>query len=357
MVSQYLVRSVLFIAVRQWAAIASVFAHASAPLLSVRRLSVNRGEEHGCPGRMYSVRARLAARRAFTAATALPWRPMKRPARWAILSIALLCSTANALEIRYTREDPFSGPAVGAETLLLSGEIVSGDYAKLVRFVSGDIPRYLNSAGIILASRGGDAHEAIQIGQFFRLTYREVSVGPRFGPCVSACFLIFASAPTRLAGPKLVAFHQPVIAAGHSRGLSVAEAEINHLSVQKSVRDYLSALGIPIQLIDTMMSTASSELYWLSGEDLVVRVGPRAPWYEKFLTTRCGFDKNAEAEYFAGKSNGTADMIHHRIEVRNCADTLNAAETITFVTKESGELRQSKSPRFSATASAHVPPD
>lgn len=357
MVSQCLVRSVLFIAVRQWAAVVSVFAPASVPLLPVRRPSVKRGEKQGCPGRRYSVRAVSAARRAFTAAMALPWWPMKRAARWAILSIAFLCSTANALEFRYTREDPFSGPATGAETLLLSGEIVSGDYAKLVRFVSGDIPRYLNSAGIILASRGGNAHEAIQIGQFFRLTYREVSVGPRFGPCVSACFLIFASAPTRLAEPQLVAFHRPIIAAEHSKGLSVTDAEINQLSVEKSVRDYLSALGIPIPLIDTMMSIASTELYWLSGDDLVVRIGRRAPWYEKFLITRCGFDKKIESEYFAGKSDGTTDLLRRRIEVRNCAATLNAAETITFVMKESRELRQAKSPRFSATASAPLPPN
>lgn len=297
MVSLHVVSLVLFIAVRQWAVAASLFA----------------------------------------------------------LAIAFLPSTVSALEIKYTREDPFPSLAVGAETLLLSGKIVSGDYAKLVQVVSDDIPRYLNSVRIILASPGGDVQEAVKIARFVRSTYREVVVGPRFGPCVSACFLIFASALTRFAGPEMVAFHRPDVTGEFLKGLSVTDADTNQLSLNKAVKEYLSALQIPIQLIETMMSMRSTELYWLSGDDLLGRIGRRAGWYEQFLITHCGLDKGAESEYFSGKSGNNADRLRHLIEVRNCAEMLNAAETITFVTKESGELRQTISTRFSATASAQLP--
>lgn len=349
MVSLYLVRFVLFIAVRQRAVAASALA--AVLLRSVSGPSVNGGVRRCLLGRRYAARAVASARGVRMVVTALPWWSMK----WVILAIAFLPSTANALEIRYTRQDAFSSLAVEAEALLLSGKIISGDYAKLVQVVSDDIPRYLNSVRIILASPGGDVQEAIKIGRFVRSTYREVVVGPHFGPCVSACFLIFASALTRLAGPELVAFHRPYIAGEHLKGLSVTDAETKQLSLNMAVKEYLSALQIPIQLIDTMLSRRSTELYWLSGQDLLERVGRHARGYERFLITRCGLDTGAESEYFSGKSVLRTDILRHLIEVRNCAETLNAAETLTFVTMEGRELRQTTGTRFSAMASAHLP--
>src|ERR1017187_4670651 len=90
--------------------------------------------------------------------------------------------------------DP-SGPG---PLVLMRGEIVPGDYSRLLKFAV-DNRLVLANGGFILASPGGDVSEALRIGQFIKSLYASVIVLPSAGRCASACFILYVSAVRRLA--------------------------------------------------------------------------------------------------------------------------------------------------------------
>jgi hypothetical protein len=64
----------------------------------------------------------------------------------------------------------------------------------------------------------------------------------------------------------------------------------------QAVRNYLDEQQVPLYLIEKMFSLASTEIYWLSWEDLG-NLGVRANWWDQVLVDRCGLDKKLEQEY------------------------------------------------------------
>ncbi len=53
-----------------------------------------------------------------------------------------------------------------------------------------------------------------------------------------------------------------------------------------AAEDYLHKLRVPSALVDTMFENASSEIHWLTAEELRA-MGARPAWYEEFLIARC----------------------------------------------------------------------
>lgn len=178
------------------------------------------------------------------------------------------------------------------EATIMRGEIRVGDYGRLVSFARTDRNRFLWRF-IVLASAGGDIHEAMKIGTFVKATYQSVFVNPAVGKCASACFLIYVAAVDRMALNNSVGIHRPYFGAEYFSHLSLSEAEARHEALLGEVRKYLEKREVPQYLIEKMFLLASDEVYWLPQRD-IDRIGQRASWYDQLLVDRCGLNKELE---------------------------------------------------------------
>jgi hypothetical protein len=191
----------------------------------------------------------------------------------------------------------------------------------LIRFSVDNNVNFL-AYNFILASPGGDVAEALAIGRLLKSIYAQAIVGPRYGSCASACFIIFASAVDRVGVAGLVGIHRPYVAPGRLRSLTVTEAEREETKVLLDAEKYLHTLRVPRALIDQMFSRSSTDIHWLSDDELE-QLGWRAPWYEELLVARCGLNTQKEKDALASEDPKAKEWLKH---VADCASLLTAPD-------------------------------
>jgi hypothetical protein len=206
-----------------------------------------------------------------------------------VLSGALFSHSSLAATFSY---EPILG---NGDDIAMRGEIQRGDYQRLLTFIRAD-PQRFKGRTIVLASAGGDLLEAIKIGTLFKSTYKSVFVNQDIGVCASACFFVYVASVNRIALPSSLGIHRPYFAPAYFGHLSVAESEKQYGALLGRVRSYLQDREVPQYLIEKMFSLASSEVYWLTVEDLDA-IGPRPSWYDQFLVDRCRLNKELEQGY------------------------------------------------------------
>jgi hypothetical protein len=253
-----------------------------------------------------------------------------------LLSILFLCASvlpppASAIEITYSNLNPFDGSVSEGEGLLLRGEIVPGDYEYLLEVIRQDQDRFWRSTGFTLASTGGDIQEALRIARLVKKTYSPAYVGEVTGPCVSACFFIFSAAVRREAGTRTLGIHRPYIHPRRLVSVSVREAETLQRTALQQARSYLESQDVPTSLIDKMFQRASTEVYWLSRDEIEEQLGRRPPWYEQFLISRCGLDKSLEHKYFSTHDGALIDQL---VAIDYCGVRLSIPEARAFLKAE-----------------------
>ena len=214
----------------------------------------------------------------------------------ACLLLMLACLPAAGAEFFYLDHDPYTSEYVGPTgPLVLSGEIVAGDYQRLLTKILQDQTRFLLQNRVILASDGGDVSEAIRIAALLRSLYSAVSVQPLTGRCVSACFFIYAAAAQReVDGERLVGLNRPFIE-------DVAAGAAENTALQK-VRDFLHENGVPGRLVEEMFRRASDDAYWLSAED-EKNLGYRSQSFSRYLAAKCAWSDSLEREAAAGRAS------------------------------------------------------
>lgn len=182
------------------------------------------------------------------------------------------------------------------QQLTISGDIVTGDFNKLLALVSEDLNQYINDISIInVSSNGGDLIEAIKIGEFIKRTYKTIYVD---SICASSCFFIYISAvDRRLADYGKLGVHRPYFSRFYFSNLKPDKAEKKQRDMMYMVRKYLNDNGVPQGLIDKMYTLSSSEIYWLDRKD-VYSIGDKAIWYEEYLTAKCGYKKVPDKIYY-----------------------------------------------------------
>lgn len=105
--------------------------------------------------------------------------------------------------------------------------------------------------------------------------------------CASACFLIW------LAGSKrqgdVVGLHRPIFDATSFGRLAPAEARSNYDALIAATASYLRRYGASEAIIETLLSTNSREVKYLSPSDLS---GFRqAPYFEELMIAKCGISE------------------------------------------------------------------
>lgn len=198
--------------------------------------------------------------------------------------------------------DPVTNEYVGPiGPLVLSGEIVIGDFEALLSRILSDEERFLAQNKIILASDGGDVAEALKIANLVKSLYSQLSVGPLTGRCVSACFFVYAAAAQREAdGDKLLGINRPFFADADPAAVPAIDASAAEGRGLTQVRSFLQENAVPQYLVDEMFRHPSDDAYWLSADD-AKNLGFKSASFKQFLAAKCAWDDAIERDAYAGK--------------------------------------------------------
>jgi hypothetical protein len=218
------------------------------------------------------------------------------------IAALLLVASAPGAELFYMDHDPLTREYVGpVGPLVLSGEIVAGDYDRLLSKIAEDENRFMAENKIILAADEGDPSEAIKIATLVKSLYTEVVVGPLTGRCVGACFLIYAAAAQRgTDGQRLLGIYRPEVLESQMTSLPAADAAAAQDAVLAQARAFLQENAVPTELIEEVFRHTAQDVYWLSDAD-EQRLGARSPSFEQFLTAKCAWNGSLERDVYKGE--------------------------------------------------------
>jgi len=208
----------------------------------------------------------------------------KKPAVALLLAMGMSSLPSRAAELFYMDHDTLTTKYTGADgPLVISGDIVPGDYERLLARIAENEARYLKRNQLILASDEGDVQESLRIATLVTALHSQVVVDTLTGKCVGACFLIFAAAGERVTdGPALIGVRRLPGAAAFLR---------DNLVPESLVTEAAEVAGAAAQ---------SSQVYWLSDQD-EKSLGSRSPAFAHYLKMKCGWDDAVEREVMLGR--------------------------------------------------------
>jgi len=213
------------------------------------------------------------------------------------LVLAVLYQSAQALEIS-------SSEAEGL--IILSGEIVEGDFVRLKQFVSqmNELP---SGIGVMDVS-GGLVTEALEISEFISGSLLPVFIG---GTCASACVFLVMAAQERYASPfsdGKIMLHRPFFEPGYFSSLSMSESAAEYEKLENRIEEFFEERKIPQSIRDALFDVPSNQGMLLATDTFLSRIGERHRPYEEWIIASCGHLELSKIEkddlermYFASK--------------------------------------------------------
>ncbi len=173
----------------------------------------------------------------------------------------------------------------GRTFYVLDGDIARGDAQKLLDLIRRDLYSLSVAYGLLVDSQGGDVAEAIKIAEVVERYWLPVEVASD-GECSSACFFIYVAAPHRNAYGA-VRIHAPFYDLEGIDATQYAKyAEASRI-VHEATRSFLLARSVPSELIEKMLSLASTSAYTLTLEDRD-RIGFESAFAKEIGVQKCG---------------------------------------------------------------------
>ena len=230
----------------------------------------------------------------------------------AILAI-FLALPANAASVR----------PLGKTSIVMEGEIVQGDYAKLVSLLdkSGG-----NIDSISIYSSGGSVFEAIKIGTLIRdLRLRTIapkSLGFRGNvctgisnqkncTCLSACVLVFAGGIHHYG--NVLGVHRSYVSNDFNKYMRGAHGINASEQLMYTVNDYLKKMGFPPRFIDKMNATHSQNISFLKEGEINRHLSGYVPPFEERIIAKCGNWRDSQRR-------------HEQLDKKRRSSGLSAAE-------------------------------
>ncbi len=139
------------------------------------------------------------------------------------------------------------------------GEIIEGDQHRLDQALAA-VPAGQTLLSLAIDSPGGSVMEGEAMSRTIHSRGLKVLI-PSNSKCVSACFLLFAASPHRLAAADALIGVHSANEGGQETGNSLA---ITTLMARRA-----SELGIPSGIIGKMVQTTPGRVEWLTHEDLL----------------------------------------------------------------------------------------
>lgn len=191
--------------------------------------------------------------------------------KYIVLSASLLLTIqANALDF-----ERYGG------TFSMHGEIVEGD---AIRFIAeliqwDDPPTVFN-----ITSMGGNLDEAMEIGRIIRESQIPVW---SWGECYSACVFIYVAGVER-DSRGTIGLHRPYFERKYFASLGSIEARKKYEELKDVSVEYLKEMEVSQSIIERIFATDSTAADILDAEEANRILGHRSPFYEEWLTAKCG---------------------------------------------------------------------
>jgi hypothetical protein len=193
-----------------------------------------------------------------------------------VLSLIMVAFAGIAQSAEFSRDEK------APRAIFLDGEIAAGDYAKLKRYIVNNYSTF--PTVWTLASPGGDLYEAMMIGKDLRRAFAMTFSGKG---CGSACvFLLVAGTERGAVGP--VRMHRPFFDQTAFSNLSPDEAVKEYKKLLDGSRQYLVEMGMPTNLVDSMYTKGSDEVFEMQGMEWTEQVGKTDPAHYEIIRASCG---------------------------------------------------------------------
>lgn len=166
----------------------------------------------------------------------------------------------------------------------IAGAIEKGDYQRFKKFILENPVVFAKSETVSLNSPGGDIDEAISLAEFIETSRFNVSV-PSKAKCLSACFIIFASASVRDA-KGVVAVHRPYISATSYAGSSLSYVTQSQKQGTARTLNFLRSRSVPEDILRQLTNTPSTSAHVLTDRELVELSMISHEW-EEVLIVQC----------------------------------------------------------------------
>jgi hypothetical protein len=217
---------------------------------------------------------------------------------------ALATTAASCASFEVLCDEPEHEIAMKSCTIKLTGIIQPGDSQKLLRLLRQPLLGGWSYGRLLLDSPGGNVPAAVELSKVVRsaLLYTSTARPTRNGgvderSCISACFLVWVAGAQRLSasfllprrsdGTSTIGLHRPYFERGVYE-LSPTQVAAMQQEAMQLVETYLTRERVPRQLIEKMLSHASTDIYWVGPED--PNISGMSPWFEEMMIARCGFD-------------------------------------------------------------------
>lgn len=208
--------------------------------------------------------------------------PLKWISNFFVALVCMLAANANAAQLSFQRDKD------SALILVIEGEIRKGDDSKFIELIRADVNSYYSASRIHINSPGGDVEAAMKLAKLIEESGMNLRVDDG-SICASACFLLYVSAPLRMARPgSRLIVHRPYYDMSNTHGSTQAQSAVAYQEAILSMRDYLVSRAVSGHLIDKMMQMPSSQGYALSIEDLVSLNLMSAP-VQEYAIQKCGY--------------------------------------------------------------------
>lgn len=206
----------------------------------------------------------------------------------ALLSFTLFTAgSASGAVFAFDDVNHNKGGKYPSEYITVQGEISPGDAARLTSFLLRERERTEDAFEVRIESTGGNVAEAMKIGRLIRSLFLPVSVG-RLG-CMSACFLVYVGALDRYTSEGTVGVHRAFFHSAVAKNTDLLELDRRQRELSLLLREYMSEMEVPAAIQDRLQRHASTEILWLSSQELLA-LGLFASFWEEALVSRCGLD-------------------------------------------------------------------
>lgn len=184
-------------------------------------------------------------------------------------------------------------------TFSMDGEIVEGD---AVRFLSELIKWEEPPTVFEITSMGGNLDEAMEIGRIIRESQIPVW---SWGECYSACVFIYVAGVER-DSKGTIGLHRPYFDKKYFATLDSIEAKKKYEELKAVSVEYLREMEVSQGIVERIFATGSTEADVLSAEEANTVLGYRSPFYEEWLTAKCGKYTDEQAKVISSMSALTA---------------------------------------------------
>jgi hypothetical protein len=193
-------------------------------------------------------------------------------------------------------------------TFSMHGTIEKDDFVKFViSLATWESPPTI----FHIDSEGGNLDQAMMIGEIIRASQIPVWSGEK---CYSACVFIYVSGVERIARGS-IGLHRPYFERAYFSELTSLEAKEKYDELKQESVVYLKKMEVAQSLIDRIFETGSTDVDIIQGSEADKLFGTRSPFYDEWLTAKCG--KYTEEQSTVLDSWGNLKAVRSTLSVLN----------------------------------------